>query len=58
VEPNLTKASLRSRTNFDVRQIAERFGGGGHTAAAGVRIESPIAEAAKSVIDAMQMAMR
>ncbi len=52
-EPNLTKVSLRSRTHFDVSAIAEKFGGGGHKAAAGVRIDAPLASALQSVIDAV-----
>ena len=28
--PKETKVSLRSRTGFDVRKVAEQFGGGGH----------------------------
>ncbi len=53
VEPSLTKVSLRSRTKFDVSAIAEKFGGGGHKAAAGVRIDAPLATAVQSVIDAV-----
>src|SRR5687767_5306486 len=38
-EPELTRVSLRSKSeNVDVNEIAERFGGGGHKAAAGARI--------------------
>lgn len=36
--PDLIKVSWRSRPGWDVSQIAERFGGGGHTAAAGAEI--------------------
>ena len=34
----VTKVSLRSRSGFDVRAVAEKFGGGGHKAAAGVTL--------------------
>ncbi len=53
LEPKLTKVSLRSRGEFDVRAIAERFGGGGHRAAAGLRIEQSFAEARRTVVAAM-----
>lgn len=46
----ITKVSLRSRTDFDVRAVAERFGGGGHRAAAGIAFEGPIAAARKAVL--------
>jgi bifunctional oligoribonuclease and PAP phosphatase NrnA len=48
------KASLRSRGTTDVRQIAEQFGGGGHTAAAGVRYEGTLAQAQQAVLDAVR----
>ncbi|TWT30263.1 NanoRNase/pAp phosphatase [Posidoniimonas corsicana] len=48
------KVSLRSRSDFDVREIAEQFGGGGHTKAAGVRIRGPIDEAQRKVLEAIQ----
>lgn len=36
---NLLSVSFRSRTGFDVSQIAKELGGGGHKPAAGARIE-------------------
>jgi phosphoesterase RecJ-like protein len=45
----ITKVSLRSRMDFDVRAVAERFGGGGHRAAAGIAFEGSLAEAQKAV---------
>ncbi|NBO17506.1 MAG: hypothetical protein EBV07_01280 [Proteobacteria bacterium] len=41
-EKNKFNISFRSCTgsNFEVRSIAERLGGGGHPAAAGVQIEA------------------
>ncbi len=56
-EKGITKISLRSRTNFDVRSIAEQFGGGGHRAAAGLRIPQPLPEARKMVLEAMDAKM-
>lgn len=48
-----TKVSLRSRTDFDVRAIAERFGGGGHRAAAGIAFDGPIDAARHAVLDVL-----
>lgn len=39
MEEKLLSISFRSRSDFDVSQIAEKMGGGGHKAAAGARIE-------------------
>lgn len=47
--PQETKVSLRSRTGFDVRKVAEQFGGGGHAAASGVRYPGPLAAAVEAV---------
>lgn len=52
-----TKVSLRSRVEFDVRQVAEEFGGGGHAKAAGVRIPGGIAHAEKLVLEALRKRM-
>ena len=43
------KCSLRSHEKIDVRQIAQKFGGGGHTMAAGVHLDGPM-ENAKELI--------
>ncbi|TWT85660.1 NanoRNase/pAp phosphatase [Posidoniimonas polymericola] len=51
------KVSLRSRSDFDVRQIAELFGGGGHTKAAGVRIRGSVDDAQQSVLEAVRVQM-
>jgi phosphoesterase RecJ-like protein len=45
VSGDATRVSLRSRSAFDVSEIARRFGGGGHTNAAGATIELPLDEA-------------
>ncbi len=57
LEDQVTKVSLRSRTDFDVRAIAEQFGGGGHRAAAGVAFQGPMEEARTAVLDALRTAM-
>jgi len=55
--PKETKVSLRSHTSFDVRKIAEQFGGGGHAAASGVRYPGPLAPAVAAVIAAVRKAL-
>jgi bifunctional oligoribonuclease and PAP phosphatase NrnA len=52
--PQETKVSLRSRTGFDVRKVAEQFGGGGHAAASGVRYPGPLAAAVEAVTAAIR----
>ena len=44
------KASLRSKNDVDVRKIAEHFGGGGHTKAAGLAIKYSTLEEARDKI--------
>lgn len=53
LEPELTKISLRCRGDFDVRAVAEQFGGGGHRAAAGLRIAAPVDQARRSIVEAI-----
>jgi phosphoesterase RecJ-like protein len=55
--PEETKVSLRSRNGFDVRQIAEQFGGGGHAAASGVRYPGPLAPAIAALTAAFRKAL-
>ncbi len=54
LEPERTKVSLRSRTNFDVQKIAALFGGGGHKKAAGVTFSGSLAQAQQAVLDALR----
>jgi phosphoesterase RecJ-like protein len=58
LSPQETKVSLRSRSDVDVNQIAARFGGGGHKAAAGVRYKGPLKEAEPAVLAAVQDVMK
>ncbi len=44
------RISLRGRDGADVRKIAEAFGGGGHTLAAGCSLAPPLADAERLVI--------
>lgn len=46
-----TKISLRSRSNIDVRKIAEFYGGGGHSKASGIHLDKPIEEAKEIIIN-------
>ena len=52
------KLSFRSRCDVQCNQIAERFNGGGHKAAAGAFIAGPFAEAQPTVLDVVRGAMR
>jgi phosphoesterase RecJ-like protein len=52
------KVSLRSRGDVDVRKVAEIFGGGGHTAAAGLLVAGALDGVMRSVLDALQQAMQ
>ena len=54
----LCRVSLRSRSRLDVAQIAQRFGGGGHARAAGVRIGNSLDAVRPQVIAAVTEALR
>jgi phosphoesterase RecJ-like protein len=56
--PQETKVSLRSRSTFDVNQVAARFGGGGHKAASGVRYSGPLSEAEPAVLAAVTQSLQ
>jgi len=47
------KVSLRSSGAVDVREIAAKFGGGGHTAAAGVHMPGPVEKAKELILAEM-----
>jgi phosphoesterase RecJ-like protein len=57
LEPGVTKVSLRSRGAFDVRAIAEQFGGGGHRQAAGVTLSKGRDEVQRAILDAVCASM-
>jgi bifunctional oligoribonuclease and PAP phosphatase NrnA len=57
LEPGVTKVSLRSRGELDVRQIAEQFAGGGHKQAAGVTISQDREAAQQAILDAVCASM-
>jgi len=58
VEPELVRISLRSKSPLvDVNQIAARFGGGGHAAAAGARIAGRPLGVQRRVLNAIKKAL-
>ncbi|MDX1681152.1 MAG: bifunctional oligoribonuclease/PAP phosphatase NrnA [Akkermansiaceae bacterium] len=53
------RVSLRSKdARFDVCQVAQQFGGGGHALAAGIRMPGPIEEAKAKVLDAIHARLK
>ncbi len=52
-EPGVVRVSLRSRGTLDVRSVAARFGGGGHTNAAGCTIHGEIGAVRRDVVRAV-----
>ncbi|MBL8822143.1 MAG: bifunctional oligoribonuclease/PAP phosphatase NrnA [Planctomycetia bacterium] len=46
-----TKVSLRSRGKLDCSKLAEKLGGGGHSAAAGAIVQKPLPEVRTLVLD-------
>ena len=58
IEPDLTRISLRSKSpKVDVNTIAQLFGGGGHSAAAGARIPGTPLSTQRKVIAALKKAL-
>lgn len=51
------KISFRSRSPVDCSKLAEKYGGGGHKAAAGAFVNGPLAEVRSLVLDAVRAAM-
>ncbi len=51
------KISFRSQTDVDCSELARRFDGGGHKAAAGATVPGPFEEAQTKVLDAVRVAM-
>ncbi len=45
------RCSLRSKGKVDVRRIAQKYGGGGHTLASGVNLKGPLDTAIGSIVD-------
>ena len=54
VDKKLTKISMRSK-KIDVAKICSKFGGGGHTFAAGCTIKSSVKEATKKIMEEIEL---
>ena len=54
---NVYRVSLRSKGDIDVAKVAERWGGGGHRNAAGLRIEGDWDEKERELVEAVQEAV-
>ena len=54
VEAKITKVSMRSK-HIDVAKICEKFGGGGHTYAAGCTVKAGIAETVKKILNEINL---
>ncbi len=52
------KVSWRSKNGYDVSKLAEKFGGGGHIAAAGANIDGTMEEVTKTVLESTQEIFR
>lgn len=58
MDPGLTRISLRSKSeDVNVNEIAGQFGGGGHSAAAGARIQGSPASIQRRVLSAVRKAL-
>jgi len=56
-EPGGVKVSLRAKGDVDVGRIAARFGGGGHTKAAGCLVQGSLEDARRIILQAVSEAM-
>jgi phosphoesterase RecJ-like protein len=50
ITPDQVRVSLRSRNDFDVAELAERYGGGGHRNAAGLVMNCDLDEAKSRIV--------
>lgn len=55
IDANKWKASLRSKADIDVGEVARAFGGGGHRNAAGFIIEGSLEEIKKKIKDRLKL---
>ncbi len=53
-KPGKIRGSLRSRSDFDVAEVAKQFGGGGHKNAAGLSFEGDVGKAAQDLVEALR----
>jgi len=58
IERDVVKTSLRSKGDVNVREIAEKFGGGGHRKASGYRVKAPLEKAKEMLFKAAADALR
>ncbi len=49
------RCSLRSKGRVDVREIAQKYGGGGHTLAAGVNLDGPLEKAKENIVSQIRL---
>jgi len=54
IPDNRVKVSLRSKDGFDVSRIATKFGGGGHTVAAGCLVEGTLEQVRERVLTSIK----
>ncbi|MFO7915588.1 MAG: bifunctional oligoribonuclease/PAP phosphatase NrnA [Candidatus Krumholzibacteriales bacterium] len=54
MEPGKVRVSLRSLNRHDVSSLAEEYGGGGHTNAAGLMIDDDLQNAHRLITDSLQ----
>jgi phosphoesterase RecJ-like protein len=57
VGENQYRVSLRSKGDINVARVAEKFGGGGHRNAAGLRIEGDWDEKERELVEAVREAV-
>ncbi|MDO3410654.1 bifunctional oligoribonuclease/PAP phosphatase NrnA [Saccharibacillus sp. CPCC 101409] len=57
INGSAVKASMRSAGKVDVAAVAAEFGGGGHVRAAGCRLEGPLEDAARAVIERIKQSL-
>lgn len=57
-DDEIIKVSCRSKGTVDVARFAERFGGGGHARASGLKLPGPLDEARQKVVAAAEMLLR
>ncbi len=57
LEPNFYKGSLRSKVAVDVARVAEKFNGGGHFHAAGLRVRGSLEEVKQEIIHELSLAL-
>lgn len=57
LESGPVRASLRSKGQVDVARFAEKFGGGGHARASGLKLDLPLEQAVREVVSALELVL-